>query len=60
MTMTKECIALDWDNITIIDKDVDSISRKVKEALHIRMNNDLMNRDSGVDISHMWDSLLKI
>jgi hypothetical protein len=45
------------ENTTITDNDPESMTRKVREALHIR---NLMNRDDGLDIPYMWDSLLTI
>ena len=48
---------IDWDNTTIIAFDSDTISRKTKEALYIRCK-DLMNRDLGLETSHIWVSLL--
>ena len=49
------CVA--WDGVKILDHDSQSISRKIREALHIRMGSSLMNRDVGIDVSHVWDPL---
>ena len=46
-----------WDNVTIIDKDKYAVSREIRDAIYIRRNTELMNRDRGIDISPMWDSL---
>ena len=50
--------SIDWDNTTIVDFDPETISRKTREALYIRRRKDLMNRDLGLETSHIWDSLL--
>jgi hypothetical protein len=50
--------SIDWENASVIDRDPHTVSRKIKEAIHIRKNRDLMNRDEGLETSHMWDSFL--
>ena len=48
---------VDWEGVSIIDQDSNTISRKIRESLHIRRRSGLMNRDDGLEISHMWESL---
>ena len=53
-------ILINWDNISVVDQDKDSIPRKIREALHIRRHGGrLINRDSGLEISCVWDRLLQ-
>ena len=48
------------NNISVVDKDKDSIPRKIREALHIRPHGGrLKNRDSGLEVSCLWDHLLQ-
>ena len=48
-----------WTNITVMDCDPQSVPRKIREAVHIRNSSgpSLMNRDSGLEIFYMWDTL---
>ena len=52
----------DWANVSIIDRDSQTISRRIREAIHIRRSSgaSLMNRDEGLELVHMWDLLLNI
>jgi hypothetical protein len=50
--------SIDWENASVIDRDPHTVSRKIKETIDIRKNRYLMNRDEGLETSHMWDSLL--
>ena len=47
-----------WDHVKILDQDSMTSARRIREALHIRKHSNLMNRDGGVEVSHIWDSLL--
>ena len=47
-----------WDHVKILDQDSITSKRRIREALHIRKHSYLMNRDGGVEVSHIWDSLL--
>ena len=53
---------IDWANVSIIDRDSQIISRRIREAVHIRRSSgaSLMNRDEDLELTHMWDSLLNI
>ena len=39
-----------WDEVKFIDRDPHWYSRRVKEALHIRLHPNNINRDSGIEI----------
>ena len=49
--------SISWDEVEILDQDPSTKSRRIKKALHIRQHSNLMNRDGGVEVSHVWDSL---
>ena len=53
---------IDWANVSIIDRDSQIISRRIREAIHIRRSSgaSLLNRDEGLELTHMWDSFLNI
>ena len=40
-----------WDEVKFIDRDPYWYTRRVKEAIHIRLHSDNINRYSGVEIS---------
>ena len=43
-----------WDEVKFIDRDPHWYTRRVKEAIHIRLHPDSINRDSGIEISEAW------
>ena len=49
---------MDWSNTTVMDCDPQSLPRK---AIHIRNSkgHSLINRDCGLEVSYMWDTLLE-
>jgi hypothetical protein len=49
---------IDWDNIKIIDKEQDTIKRKIKEAIHIKLKKPSLNRDQGLDLPPIYNQLL--
>ena len=51
-----------WANVFIIDRDSQTISRRIREVIHIRRSSrtSLMNRDEGLELTHMWDLLLNM
>ena len=53
---------MDWANVCIIDHDSQTVSRRIREAIHIRRSSgaSLMNRDYDLELTHMWDMLLNI
>ena len=51
-------IFITWDHVIILDQDAITTKTKIREALHIHQHTNLMNRDVGVEVSHIWDSLV--
>ena len=53
---------IDWANVSIIDRYSQTISRRIREVIHIRRSSgtSLMNRDEGLELTHMWDLLLNM
>jgi len=51
---------IDWDRAKVIDRENSRMDRWIKEAIHIRKEQDkLMNRDKGsYQIPHIYDYLL--
>ena len=45
---------IDWDGVRIIDREDNTDHRKVREAIWIRREGHLMNRDRGLDLSPVW------
>ena len=43
-----------WDEVTFIDRNHHWYSRRLKEAIHIRLQPSNVNRDSGIEISEAW------
>ena len=50
--------SIDWNHVEILDQDSITSTRRIREALHIRKHSNLMNRDGGIEVSHIWDSLV--
>ena len=44
----------DWDNVRCVDQEHHWYTRRVKEAIHIRLRQRNINRDSGIDIPGFW------
>ena len=43
-----------WDEVKFIDRHPDWYSCRVKEAVHIRLHPNNINRDSGIEIPEAW------
>ena len=43
-----------WKEVKFIDRDPHWYTRRVKEAIHIRLHPDNINRDSGIEIPEAW------
>ena len=43
-----------WNEIKFIDRDNHWYTRKAREAIHIRLNPDNINRDNGAEIPEAW------
>ena len=48
-----------WNEVKFIDRDPYCYTRRVKEAIHIRLHPDNINRDSGIEIPEAWMSTIK-
>ena len=43
-----------WNQVKFIDLDPHRYTRRVKEAIHIRLHSNNINRDSGIEIPEAW------
>ena len=43
-----------WNEVKFIDRDPSYYTRRVKEAIHIRLHPNNINRDSGIEILEAW------
>ena len=48
-----------WNEVKIIDRDPHWYTRRVKEAIHIRLHPNNINRDSGIEIPEAWMPTIK-
>ena len=48
---------LEWNNTTVIDSAAGTLSRLVKESLHIVKEKTTMKKDEGLKLSAVWKSL---
>ena len=48
-----------WNEVKFIDRDPDWYTRRIKEAIHIRLHPNNINRDSGIEIPEAWMSTIK-
>ena len=48
-----------WEEVKFIDTDNHWYTRKVKEAIHIRLNPNNINRDNGAEIPEAWMPTIK-
>ena len=48
-----------WDEVKFIDQDPHWYTRRVKEAIHIRLHPDNINRDNGIEIPEAWMPTIK-
>ena len=48
-----------WNEVKFTDWDPHWYTRKVKEAIHIKIHPNNINRDSGIKISEAWMSTIK-
>ncbi len=45
--VNKDNHEIDWEGAVIVDRESDYKTRTIKEAIHIRVNKDVMNQDEG-------------
>ncbi|XP_072021930.1 uncharacterized protein [Amphiura filiformis] len=50
---------IDWEEAKILGKEADTYKRWIKEAVKIRQQGTIMNRDEGQNLTHVFDDLLK-
>ena len=48
-----------WNEVKFIDRDPHWYKRRVKEAIHIRLPPNNINRDSGIEIPEAWMPTIK-
>jgi len=48
-----------WNEVKFIDRDSHCYTRRVKEAIHLRLHPDNINRDSGIEIPEAWIPTIK-
>ena len=48
-----------WNEVKFIDRYPQYYTRRVKEAIHIRLHPDNINRDSGIEIPEAWMPTIK-
>ena len=48
-----------WNEVKFIDRDPHWYTRKVKEAMHIRLHSNNINRDRGIEIPEAWMPTIK-
>ena len=48
-----------WKEVKFIDRDPYWYPRMLKEAIHIRLHPNNINRDSGIEISEAWIPTIK-
>jgi len=48
------CHLPNWKEVKVIDRDAHWYTRRVKEAIHIRLHPNSINRDSGIEIPEAW------
>ena len=48
-----------WNKVKFIDRDPYYYTRRVKEAIHVRLHPNNINRDSGIEIREAWMPTIK-
>ena len=48
-----------WNEVKFIDRDPYHYTRRVNEAIHIRLHPNNINRDSGIEIPEAWMPTIK-
>ena len=49
---------IDWKGVKIVDHETVDIKRKFKEAIHIRRQHAILNRDRGYELPAIFNHLL--
>ena len=58
-TPTRPAIIRFWNEVTFIDRDSHWYTRRVKEAIHVRLHPNNINRDSGIELPEAWMPTIK-
>ena len=57
--VNKENHKIDWKGVTVLDRESDGRTRAIKEAVHIRMQSQTMNRDEGAhQVARVYEPVL--
>ena len=48
-----------WNEVKFIDRDPHYYTRRVREAIHVRLHPGNINRDSGIEIPDAWMPTIK-
>ena len=50
--------SLSFKNVQVVDHEPRAARRRVKEALHIRTEKNIMNKDKGLELDPIWFSVV--
>ena len=50
---------IDWTGVKVLERESKDYSRRVLEAIHINTKGPNLNRDKGLDLDPIWDTLLQ-
>ena len=48
-----------WEKVNFVNRDPHCYTRRVKEAIHIRLHPNDINRDDGIEIPEAWMPTIK-
>ena len=48
-----------WEKVNVVNRDPHCYTRRVKEAIHIRLHPNNINRDDGIEIPEAWMPTIK-
>ena len=49
---------IDWEHPQVLDQEAKTVCRRVKEALFIRREKTILNKDKGLELSPLWLSVI--
>ena len=50
---------IDWTGVKVLERESKEFSRRVLEAIQIKSKGPNLNRDKGLDLDPVWDTLLQ-
>ena len=50
---------IDWTGVKVLERESKDFSRRVLEAIQIKSKGPNLNRDKGLDLDPVWDTLLQ-